>query len=459
MSGHAGGPSEGSGPDHPLPGARHALVLLLLINLMNYIDRYILASTLTPISEELFGKPGDPGYDPNAATKMGLLTTAFMVSYMVLSPVFGYLGDRYNRWILIAAGVAVWSVASGGSGIATTFAVLITMRIFVGIGEAAYAPTAPTLIADLYPVRRRGAVMAWFYAAIPVGSALGYVLGGLMAAKFTWHWAFIVTLPPGLILAAWCLFMKEAPRGGADAGAKARPFSLSDTLVLLKIPSYVLNVAGMTAMTFAIGGISVWAPTYLSQYRLPPAAAEELQRQQDARVAFLFGAITAVAGLLATLLGGLAGDKLRARFPGSYFLVSACGMFAGFPMLLGVLYAPFPVAWVFVFLAVFCLFFNTGPSNTIVANVAPPSIRATAYAVCIFTIHILGDAISPAIIGFITDQTRTDAKPKGDMTLAFLGVGVVILVGGVLWLMGVRHLARDTALASSRLNDSPPRAN
>jgi len=438
------------GPDAPLPGARNALVLLLLINLFNYIDRYILASTLSPISAELFGTPGEAGYDPNAAAKMGLLGTGFMVAYMVLAPLFGYLGDRFNRWILIAIGLVLWSLASAGSGLATTFGFLLLMRILVGVGESAYAPVAPTLIADMYPVRRRGAVMAWFYAAIPVGSALGYVLGGLLAKWMTWHWAFFVTLPPGIILAAWCLFKKETPRGAADR-TSARPFSLKDCLVLLRIPSYVINVAGMTAMTFAIGGISYWAPKYLVEYRMPPAASAEAQAALNAEVSFAFGAITAVAGLTATLLGGWAGDKLRTRFPGSYFLVSAAGMLAGFPMLLGVLYAPFPLAWVFVFLAVFCLFFNTGPSNTIIANVAPPQIRATAYAFCIFVIHALGDAISPAIIGWITDRTRTPENPKGDMTLAFLVVSFIVLLGGVLWALGTRHLARDTAAAPSRL--------
>jgi MFS family permease len=131
-------------------------------------------------------------------------------------------------------------------------------------------------------------------------------------------------------------------------------------------------------------------------------------------------------------------------------------MLVGFPLFLGVLYAPFPLAWVFVFLAVFCLFFNTGPSNTIIANVVHPSVRASAYAICIFVIHILGDVISPPIIGFITDNTKSAEHPKGNMTLAFLVVGVAILVGGVFWLLGVKHLERDTRLASARLDDPRP---
>jgi MFS family permease len=164
-----------------------------------------------------------------------------------------------------------------------------------------------------------------------------------------------------------------------------------------------------------------------------------------AKVSTIFGGIVVVGGLLATLAGGYTADRLRARYPGSYFLVSGISMLAGFPFFLGVLYAPFPLAWVFMFLAVFCLFFNTGPSNTIIANVTHPSARATAFAVTIFCIHAFGDAISPAIIGRLTDSTRGPEHPAGNMTLAFMVVGVSILVGGVVWLLGVPRLARDTA--------------
>jgi MFS family permease len=108
-------------------------------------------------------------------------------------------------------------------------------------------------------------------------------------------------------------------------------------------------------------------------------------------------------------------------------------------MLLGVLYTPFPYAWGFVFLAVFCLFFNTGPTNTILANVTPPGIRATAFAVNILVIHSLGDAISPPVIGWIAD--------RWNMNYGFLFVGLMFLVGGVVWALGARFLAEDTARA------------
>ena len=157
----------------PMPGARTALVLLLAINLFNYIDRYVLAAVLPKLKLAFVAD------DPDARTKLGALTTAFLVSYMLLAPLFGWLGDRMSRWLLVAIGVILWSVASGASGLAAGFAMLLLTRCFVGIGEAAYGPVAPDH--DLRPVpgQVRGSVLAWFYAAIPVGSALGYVAGRL----------------------------------------------------------------------------------------------------------------------------------------------------------------------------------------------------------------------------------------------------------------------------------------
>jgi hypothetical protein len=154
------------------------------------------------------------------------------------------------------------------------------------------------------------------------------------------------------------------------------------------------------------------------------------------------GAGTAVRTI--GLLGGIVGDRLRPRYGGSYFIVSAAGMLLGFPMFLAVLYAPFPLAWVFLFLAVFCLFFNTGPSNTALANVSPPAVRATAFAINIFMIHLLGDAISPPIMGWIAD--------RWSMSAAFGVVSVMFLLGGGLWLYGARYLARDTSLAPTRMS-------
>src|SRR5687767_14981366 len=191
---------------------------------------------------------------------------------MVVAPLFGWLADRTSRWLLIGVGVILWSLASGGSGLARSYAMLFVMRCLIGVGEGAYGPVAPTLISDLYPVAVRGKVLAWFYAAMPVGGALGYVIGGLFVDQSRWHWAFLLTIPPGVLLGVLCFLMPEPQRGVADAvsgGVRAAPHkaTLRDYLTLLRIPSYTLNCAAMTAMTFAIGGIAFWMPGYLVRER------------------------------------------------------------------------------------------------------------------------------------------------------------------------------------------------
>jgi MFS family permease len=441
--------SKSGGPDAPLPGARAALVVLLLINLFNYIDRQVLAANLTPIEAQLL-----PKNDPANKEWLGNLAMAFMVSYMVFAPLFAWLAGRFHRWKLVGVGVILWSLASGASGLAGsfhagsvgatgfhafvgTFGFLLVTRCFVGIGEAAYGPVAPTVISDLYPVKVRGSVLAWFYAAIPVGSALGYTFGGLLG----WPYAFYWVVPPGILLGLWCFFMPEPPVGQADPGAVvSRPVRLRDYLVLLRTPSYVFVTLGMAAMTFALGGIGHFMPDYIHSYKGVPDLAH---------VNFVFGLIVVVAGLAATRLGGYVGDRLRPRFPGSYFLVSAVAMFLGFPLFVAVIYAPFPWGWALIFLACFCLFFNTGPTNTILANVTHPAVRAQAFAVNIFVIHLLGDAVSPTIIGRIArDWHYPDGTPN--MDAGFLAVSGMVLVGGVLWLAGTPFLARDTALAPTR---------
>jgi MFS family permease len=416
-----------------LLSVRSSLALLLLINLFNYIDRYLLSAVEPLVRDELFGKD-----HPDAKFLMGLLAPAFLVTYMVAAPVFGRLGDRYRRWLIVALGVALWSLATGGTGLATTFGVLFLMRVLVGVGEAAWGPIAPTIIADMYPASKRGWVLSWFYIAIPVGAALGVVLGGLIASMSSWHWSFFLMAPPGIVLAILAWFRPEPSRGGAEASrVDAQPLALKHALRdLVRNRSFVMNTLGMTAMTFAVGGMSFWMPTYIHEFRMQ-GGTDEAGTAQLAKVTTTFGAITVVAGLAGTLTGGWISDRLRGRMKGAYAAFSGLGMLAAFPCFLGVLYTPFPVAWVFMFLSIFLLMLNTGPTNTIIANVTPASVRATAYAANIFVIHALGDAISPPIIGLVTDRT-------GDMNKAFLIVGGAIVISGLLWLLAARTLDADT---------------
>ncbi|OWK43186.1 spinster family MFS transporter [Fimbriiglobus ruber] len=508
-------PADAADKTGPAPGAGSALVLLLAINLFNYIDRQVLSAVIPKL--KLDGTLFDAANDPWLQTKLGMLATAFMVSYMILSPAFAWAGDFVRRWWVVGVGVVLWSVASGSSGLAHTFALLLLTRAFVGIGEAAYGPIAPAMISDLFPVRERGRVMALFYAAIPVGSALGFVIGGQLAQHFGWRHAFWVTyigLIPGLL----CFFMREPPRGrtATTAGTGHTHQSYWAVLGELKgIRSFVLCCAGMTATTFVLGGVAVWVPDYMFQRQaqfvvtpqtleklgsdpkfltlpqadgtpgsrvVPVEVAEKLRPAADGQelsydgfkkvladrltrdearqygemlfdaatapdsvttgsVGLMFGVITVVSGLIATVVGGWLGDKLRNRgVRGAYFHAAGWSTLVSWPFFVAMLFIPFPWAWVVLAVAIFGLFFNTGPANTILANVSRSPIRATAFAINILVIHALGDAISPPVLGFIADLT--------DLHTAFLAVSVLILVGGGLWVAGARYLDEDTKRAS-----------
>ena len=499
------------GPARTAPGATSALALLLGINLFNYIDRQVLSAVLPrmQLDTTLF----DPA-DPWLQTKAGALTTAFMVTYMLLSPVFGRLGDRMRRWVIVGLAVIVWSLASGSSGLAGGYAVLFLTRCVVGIGEAAYGPIAPAMIADLYPASKRGQVISWFYVAIPVGSALGFVIGGQVAEHFgDWRHSFYVTYA-GMLLGLACFAMREPARPAAT-NPDAPKDSYFDVLRwLCGVRSFRYLTTGMTCTTFLLGGAAVFLPVYIFQrearFDLTPAAVQKLAelktvdgrevvpaavrnkllaaptggpveyqpfvahlsktldrpeldqyggRVYDAatapgsvtngRVTFVFGAILVVTGLAATLLGGMAGDRLRDRgVRGAYFQTAGWTTLLGWPCFVGVLYAPFPLAWLFVAGALFFLFFNTGPANTILANIASSGTRATCFAINILVIHALGDAISPTLIGFVADLTS--------LHTALLLASGFILLGGGLWVLGARHLDEDTATAAA-LDRSPTR--
>jgi MFS family permease len=445
-------PAKSLAPSGRIQGARIALTLLLLINLFNYIDRQVLAAVEPEIQAELLPE------DPNAKGKMGILATAFLITYMLLAPVFGWLAERTSRWKLVAIGLIVWTLASGASGwnwhtsLPVAFFLLLVTRCFVGVGEAAYGPVAPAMISDFFPESRRGRVLSFFYLAIPVGGALGYALGDLVASSpLGWRWAFFLVVPPGIVLGIWSLLMRDSKRGLADQ-TPVRAATVKDYVTLLWIPSYVLNTLGMTAMTFAIGGLAFWVPKFFEVHETPDAVIPLAGVTVRART--FFGALTALSGLLATILGGLAGDALRPRFSGSYFLVSAVPLLIAFPAILGMIYlAHSQWVWLFVFAAVFCLFFNTGPTNAILANVTHPAIRASAFAINILIIHLFGDAISPAVIGAIADLKLRPTE-AANLDLGFIVISLSALVGGVFWLWGARYLERDTTLATTRLGPS-----
>jgi MFS family permease len=387
---------------------RSVLIFLTLINLFNYLDRYILLALGPAIQRDL-------GFDD---IKMGFLASAFLLSYFLISPLFGVLGDRGPRLKLMSLGVALWSAATAFCGLGRSAGQLITARIFVGVGEAAYGSISPSVLRDLFPKEVSGRVFSIFFMAIPVGSALGFLLGGLLEGLVGWRAAFFVAGVPGLFLAAGLLFLKEPKRGAFDHAATGEERSFGVALRELWLNrDYVITVLGYCAYTFVVGGVAVWIPHYIERNLGVPAAKGNM----------VFGAITVAAGFLGTMLGGAWADRWQARAPDGYLKLSALSMLAAVPVYLLVLGVnSFVLFCVFTFVLEFLFFLSTSPVNAQIVNCVSPRIRSTANAIAIFAIHILGDAISPPMVGYISERT-------GNLHAGMQLFTVAILLSGLIW--------------------------
>jgi MFS family permease len=422
-------------PLKPRRMAHITLGILFAMNLLNYIDRSVLNGMLPLIKDE---------WDLSDRA-LGMLVSAFIVAYMVFSPLFGWLGDRYIRKWIAGAGVAVWSLATTASAFTRSFGQLLGCCLTLGIGEAGYSTTAPTIITDLYPREKRSKMLTFFYVAIPVGYALGYILGGLLGVRFGWRMAFLIVGLPGFLVALSILFVREPVRGQSEEVSEEELSEYLKTNVPLKAylelrrnRSYVFDTIAMTLMTFVTGGLAAWMPTYFYRVRQIPLEQADLN----------FGIATLLAGITGTFFGAWIADRLQVRWKSAYFLVSGIGLLLGMPCAVTALMSRNPlIYWPAIFLAEFCLFANTGPSNAILINVTMPKMRVTAFAINIFFIHALGDVISPVLIGTISDYI--------DLHFALLAVAPVVMVlSGTAYLLGARHLASDVDRVLERMRGS-----
>jgi MFS family permease len=385
------------------------LAILAGLNLLNYLDRYVMSAVLTPLQNELRLDDADGGR----------LASAFMLGYFVSAPLFGYLGDRFPRKYLMLAGVMVWSAATVGSGLAQTFAQLLAIRACVGIGEACFVTMGPSWISDIFASTRRNTALTLFYVATSVGSAIGFTIGGWFAERNEWREAFLWVGLPGILLALSLLFLREPPRGEADglAGDVPSRATVGEVFTLLLNRRYNLLVWGYAAQTFAIGAFGFWGPTFLHRvHDLPLGEASTI-----------FGVMLAGSGLVATLLGGFLANALRKRTPAGYVWVMAGSMLAAMPVcFFALMIGNATLSLIGVAASMFFLFLPSGPITTEIFEIVPVHLRASAMALCVFIIHLFGDFGSPTIVGQISDFTNS--LQKGVLILP-----VVLMVGAILW--------------------------
>jgi MFS transporter, Spinster family, sphingosine-1-phosphate transporter len=397
-----------------------ALLVLASLNLLDYLDRYLIASLGSLVKSDL----------ALSDRSFGFLGTAFFLVYLVTSPLFGHLGDRWGRVHLMAAGAVLWSLATSLTFWVTTYPALVLARGAVGIGEASFGTLAPAYLADILPLGRRSHALGLFYLALPLGSALAYLVGGVMGSHWGWRPAFLVAGLPGLLMAA---LVYRLPDRTPDAGTRGVPLPLATSLGLFKIPTFRWVSLGYGMVTFALGGLAFWMPHYLETAKgLTLAQANFL----------LFGTIT-VAGGLGTFIGGFLGDKLLVYTLGAPLWVSGLGVALALPLSALVIFAATPAIYIpALILAIFLLFLNPGVLTAVVVSVAGPRRRAQAVALNIVAIHLVGDVPSPFLIGWVSDLSSL--KWGVSLTLVALAVGATLI------LYALPYLKDDLAAAGEK---------
>lgn len=399
--------------------AYFALLLLTLLNFLNYIDRSILFAVQPQIQAEFH----------SSDSQIGLLTSAFFFCYMFFAPVAGFLADRVQRKYIMAIGAIVWSGATLLTAVTHDYTVLLIRHTVVGIGEATFVTITPAFVSDLFAEHLRGRIMAIFYVAIPVGTAIGYLVGGSLGQHYGWRAPFYVCAGPGLLLGLALFFLPEPVRGSHDT--IQRTYERSSLRGIWKNGAFWTCSLGMAMMTFAVGGLQVWMPTFLSRLRGIPLEQAN----------FRFGLLTVIAGTASALAGGWIGDHLLRKNVGAYYLVSAVGMGVSIPFVVIAIMMRGPIMYPAILLAEFFILLNTAPLNAALVNSVAANIRSTAVAVNLFTIHLLGDAFSPTIIGYISDKTN--------LQVGFLPTIAAVFLSTVILFFGMRFAPRVPEVESA----------
>jgi MFS family permease len=437
--------------------------VLTLMNFLNYIDRQALPAVAPAIQREL----------GLTDTELGAMEAALLLSFTILAPLFGRLGDRYSRTRLMATAAVVWSLATGLTawvdrspmlppslqlhlpffGVVALSSValgLCCVRALVGVGESSYSTITPTLIADYFPLERRATGLGIFQAAIPMGFALGYVLGALLAHYFGWRLAFMLVGLPGLIVSLFVWKLREPLRGAHDAPpdnptseGEARQSWWHTTKQIFMTRDWLLSTAGYTALTFVLGAFATWATLMLARDK----------HMSETGAAVVLGVVSLVAGAAGTFGGGWIADRVVARRRNGYFLVCAVSSLLAVVPAGIALVTHRPMFFLpAIFFAVVLLFVNNAPFHAILVNSVPPAIRASAMALNIVVIHACGDVISRFGVGRLSDSLAAGkavpiaglAKLLGidptqeHLTAALLVVPAGLLISALFFFWGAR---------------------
>jgi len=390
------------------------LAVLALINFVNFADRQVVVPLLPLLRQQM----------SLTDAQLGSLQTWLLVVLAVASIPGGFLADRFSRTQIIIAGVAFWSVATIACGFASSFMLLLVARAAIGIGEAAYAPAAQSMISDSFPYQRRAMSQSIFASGMLLGGAAGLAFGGIMAEAYGWKFTFmivgLVCFIPGLFL----LRLSDPPRR-----PRSEVVPLSS---LLSVPAYLAMIVAGTLITFASVSLLTWGTDFAVNYK-------EFSLREAALSLALVALLSLLLGVLA---GGLLADRLQRKYPyGRIIVIAAAFLFAA-PFLLLAIQSD--EKWIFLialFIGGFFMSWYHGPVTAVLCDLTPQRAHATAIGVYMFVTQLLG-ALGPQLVGKISDAS--------DLQLG-LQVAVAVLVCGSLLMLLVIYFVRRDGLRHPRL--------
>lgn len=352
---------------------------------MNYLDRQITSAVL-PLLKDSF----------QATDQMlGVLGTAFMVTYALAALPFGIWSDRWKPHKVAAIGAAVWSAATMLSALAWSIESLYVFRALIGVGEAAFVATGSTILSKLYVQSKRARIMALFNLGMPIGSSLGVLAGGALGLQFGWQFAFCIVGLPGLILAffTWRLKLDRNPDHQYGTQDSSTKISFNDVKNLFSNKPFILLSIGYAMISYGFGALSFFGPTLLQR---------EMGYSIDT-AGLVLGAIIAVSGFIGVPIGGYIADywykyngRARVHIITISMVISCILLAFGLQL----------VSITLIALSIFFLFWHVGVIMALLFDVTDYRIWNTATALMLFIMHILGDVPSPTVTGIISDQTN-----------------------------------------------------
>ncbi len=416
--------------------ARFAFIVLLVINILNYIDRSIFSSIQTVVQVEFH----------LTDIQLGLLNSSFLFIYGLATLPIGMWADRGVRKNIVTICVAIWSIATALSGFTRNFIQIFLTRSVLGIGEAGYAPASISMIGDYFPKEKRGLLLSIWSTGNLIGTAIGLSLGGVIAQTLGWRWVFYIVGLPGLIAALIIWRAVEPQRGifdhgdnsSSDGHGKIQGNLISIIRRLLKTPTYWVLVAAFICSFFIIGAALAWIPTYLKRvFNLTLIDAGTIS-----------GAVLAGGSLIGILLGGWLADFLQRRMPQGRMIITTIAFLVGAPLTFIALSIHTLDAFLAVFtIAIVCLSLCLGPIQAILQDITPPDIRSTAIGLALLLGHLLGDAASPLIVGIISQTSHS-------LGFALLITAPTCLfLAGLICLIGIKTVAKDMQALHNEQNN------